>query len=135
MVCVQSAWIWKDPDASRSDPLFLPADPCMSTIESSSIRSDPDNREPRRLELSHLALERDSARSIFLVAELGRSCCSAAHNRGYSVTASEKLVTLTRMQQTLGEPGCMECGPEAIAWFCKMKPRRSGIESRIDAAE
>lgn len=98
MVGVQSAWIWENPDASRPDPLLLPADPCMRTIESSSIRSDSDNREPRRLELSHLPLERDSARSIFLVAELGRSCSRATHNRGYSVTPSEKLVTLTRMQ-------------------------------------
>ena len=135
MVRIESAWIRQDPDTGRSNSLLLSPDPCMRSLESSAICSNSNNREPRRLELSNLPLERNSSCSIFLIAQLGGSCSGAAHNRGDSITACDQLIPLTRMQETIGEASRIQGRPETVAGFCKMKPRGSRIEAWIDSAE
>lgn len=85
MIGIQPARIGKNPDTRCSDSLFLPSDLCMRPVESNSIRAYPYNCEPRRLELSHLSLQRDSTCSIFFIAKLGCSCGRTAHDRSYSV--------------------------------------------------
>src|SRR4029079_1036326 len=112
-----------------------PSDLCMRPIESNSIRSNADNREPRRLEHPHLALESNSPRTIFFVSELSSSCSCATDNRGDSVPAGDERVPLTRMQKPVGEASRKKSGPETVSRFREMKSRRSGIESWIDAAE
>lgn len=135
MIRVEPAWIRKNPDSRRSDSLLLQTCFGPRTIEPDSIGSNSQNRQPLRFVFLHFALEGDSARTIFLIAELGSSGGRSANDGSDSEPKGEQLITLAGMQQTISEAGGMQRRPEAIARSRKVQPRRAGVESGIDATE
>ena len=135
MICVEPAGIWKYPQSSTSDALFLSPDSRARPVESNSISSKSENRHPARLVLPDFSLERGSACSIFIVIELGGGGRCTPHDCGDPIPCGKKLVALARMQKT-GRKTCSEQGrPEPVAGPREMKTRRTGVKPWIDSTE
>jgi hypothetical protein len=47
----------------------------------------------------------------------------------------KELALFMGPQEPLGEPSCMDRGPETVARTCEVMPRGPGVQSGIDAAE
>ena len=67
--------------------------------------------------------------------ELGGSGRRAVDELAHPDAIFEQFVFFGRMEQSRGEAGLMEGGPEAVAGPGEMAPRRAGIQPGIDADE
>lgn len=132
---IEATRIRQHPDLSAGDRLGLGTHHGRETIESSSIRADPENRDPPWPVPGDLAPQSRATGLKLTQRQLVRRGGGPGHQVGNAAPECRQVDVFIRGQQARSEPGREKGRPEPVPRPREVVTGRTGVEPRVDAAE